>query len=715
LAPAVAAYFTFSGATLSYTGTAASNVVQISGSAGSLTITDLTGTITSTVPGFTGNGTNTVTGAIPSAATLISITGGSGADSVTFAAGFSTTRNVTVNALSIVTSGAATTDNFTATGTSIRLGGNLSTTAGVIAGNATFNGTVTTTAPVTITTASTTNGNVTFNGAVSSANPLTINAGNTGVVTETGTTSMTIAGNDFTISNAGSITLGPTTVNGNISLTAQGGIKLQSTLTDTNAADDITISANQAGAGASGFNQTAGTITTAGPLVSITVGGTAAADIQSITTGAGGTVIISAGGGIPDFNGSAVNINTGIDGTAILTAGYAGISLDTEVGFLQATVLGQASPNTSPISIRNSGQPLTINSATTSYGSVTITNNDDVTVAGPITAAGPAQYVTLTTTAGTGAGDVVIQVFTTITSLGGTPTGSTSFLPGKVTITTPGSISSAGGSSAVVSSPSVFLYAGTGISGTTGPLDASMPIDTDTVSATTNTGGIGLATETPGRALTVTKATANTGAVTITTLAGSLGSNDLSITGLVTGSSVLLQAGDSLNVAAFATVASSGTLTLDAEQNLSVQQGAKVAATGNILFNDGMGTFPLGVNPSVISIAGSVTTAGTATINGSINNDVISVTGTISATGGLSVDVGAGANILILAPSTVTAYTINLPAGFHEGDTIIIDAPAADVATASATGVTFTVASGFQSWTINNFSSADGDTIPPYV
>jgi hypothetical protein len=720
LAPAAAAIFALSGTTLTYAGTSTSNVIQVSGSAGSLTIHDLTGTITSTVAGFTGNGTNTVTGTIPSNALSLTIVGGAGATSVTFANGFSTTRSVTVSATSIVTAGTVTTAAFTATGTAIQLGGNLNTNAGPIGGNAAFNGTVITTAPVTITTASVVNGNVTFNGVVSSSNSLTINAGNTGTVLETGTTTLINTAN-FTISNAGSITLGATTVNGNVLLEAQGGIKLLGPLNENNAADSVVIAANEAGAGANGFTQSAGSITTAGTSVTITVGGTAYADIQSITTAAGGNVFISTGGGIPDVNGSAVNINTGLDGTAILLAGYPGISLDTEVGTVFATVTGSLYPYTSPISIRNTGQPLTVEGATTTYGAVTITNNDNITVAGPITASGPSGLVILTATANlTDSSNVVINNGAEITSLGGSPTGSTYFIPGKVTITTPGSIT--GGSVVAISSPSVLLNANTGISGTAGPFNTSLPIDTDTVSATTNTGGIGLISVTANRTLTVTNATANGGAVTITTpYNGSPNGNDLNITGLVTaGGAITLEAGDSLNVGEFATIVTPTTITLDAEQNLQLQAGSVVAATGNIQFNDGA-SFPLGINPAVISLAGSVTSAGSVTINGSgsnggnPNSDVISVTGAISATGGLFVDVGTGANVLILVPSQVTPYTINLPAAAHSGNTIIIDALASSVASATSAGVTFTLASGYQSWTINNFSSAEGDTIPPYV
>ncbi len=387
------------------------------------------------------------------------------------------------------------------------------------------------------------------------ASSLTATSG-TGINLDTTITTVTSANVTGTgaidIRNSGALTVTSATTN-------DGAITL--------AANNGTLTLTTVSAGGTGRNVTAST-TTAGDIV---VGSVSAAGDQ---------VSLTAVGSITDANGATNNVTAS---NLIATAGT-GIDLDTTV-----TTLSSASvTGTGAIDIRNSGA-LTVTSATTNDGAITLAADNGTLTLTSVSAGGTGHDVTASTTT---AGNIAV--------------GSVSATGDRVLLTAVGAITDANGATNNVTASSLTATAGTGI-------DLDTTITTLTSASVTGTGAIDIRN---AGALTVTSATTADGSISLAAAGGDLaiaavsagGAGDVSLTTTGSGNVVLGSVTASGNNVS---VISAGQINDDANDNAA----DITAATASLTAGSGIGV-----------------------TNGSVDLSVPSVTLVASGTGGISVN-----------------------------------------------------------------------------
>ncbi len=226
-------------------------------------------------------------------------------------------------------------------------------------------------------------------------------------------------------------------------------------------------------AGGIGRNVTAST-TTAG---NISVGSVSAAGDQ---------VSLTAVGAITDANGATNNVTAS---SLTATAGT-GINLDTTITTLTAANV----TGTGAIDIRNSGA-LTVTSATTTDGAITLAADNGTLTLTTVTAGGIGRNVTASTTT---AGNIAV--------------GSVSAAGDQVSLTAVGAITDANGTANNVTASSLAATAGTGI-------DLDTTVTTLTSANVTGTGSIDISNT---GALAVANATTANGNITLNATGGNL-------------------------------------------------------------------------------------------------------------------------------------------------------------------------------------------------
>jgi hypothetical protein len=435
------------------------------------------------------------------------------------------------------------------------------------------------------------------NAAAAGVQGLTIIAGTTGGDVNTGAPAVTSALAFLTIGPAVNITMpGSMLTTGPVSLTAQD----QVTVNNINAgASTVTISANQNAAGAEGFSQSAGAITTTnntstavGITVNTAAGGTGNALLRTISVGAGaGRITVLVDDGVNDADGgeisdaandAAVNLTafqallvaaTGIGDTGAVGTGR---TLETTVAELDAsnsasgaifitdlagglTLANIGGPNANAVSgvgglgeIR-AGSPLTIAADAATTGGITYSADDSAaagdnitlnlgvdvsdTTAGLIFNVGDNLELDPTSTI-TAATTVTINLDATGGGVADPGTGSTTTIDGTVTstggttavngFTDSDTLTIASATSTVENLGSSLLFSGGGGAAT----------DTLTIS------DFGDATGDGTLALPVDISSGGAGAGTISRLIDANPARTIGFTGLVVGSIVNLQTGN---------------------------------------------------------------------------------------------------------------------------------------------------------------------------
>jgi filamentous hemagglutinin family protein len=410
---------------------------------------------------------------------------------------------------------------------------------------------------------------------------------------------VTATGNDVTLVSAGAVTdangSAANVAAGTLSVTAQAGIDLDTTITTLTLADVLGIGAinisDTAGglivATATTFDGNITLNATGGALDTTTVTAGGASDIQLTTTTSGNvsvgtvtalddTVTINSAGTIIDGNGAAENVLAGdLSATA-----QTGIDLDTTIGTLTlASVLG-----TGAINISDTAGGLIVTTATTSDGNITLSatsGNLDVTSAN----AGGTGDIQLTTTT---SGDVNV--------------GTVSATGDNVTITSAGGITDANGAAVNVVASTLSATAQTGI-------DLDTTIGTLTLASVLAAGNIGIA-DTDG--LIVTAATTFDGNITLSATGGTLdvgtvtagGAGDVQLTTTTSGNvnlGTVTAAGDTVTINSAGGVTDGNAAAVNVVADSVSVTAASFGAAGNAIETD--------VNAVSVNTSGAVNTS----------------------------------------------------------------------------------------------------------
>lgn len=550
MTPAVAGQLAMIGSSLVYAGGNNTNLITISTpGVGQISITDSTGTITTTVAGFTGSGTNTVTGTIPVNAFTVILNGNGGFDTISTSGALNLPRNVQFLGEQITLNNVINTTGAVS-GSSVTLGGNVQVAAGAPA------------ALISTTTAA--GGSLSVTGTFTTPNALTVNTGANGNVTFSN--NLTVSGGALSVTGC-NLSFRTTQVSGGaVTLSASNAVTLNDNF---NASGTIAISANTDNVGGQGFSQTGGnlsTSSTASPAINLRVnniGGSGNAAVRGVLAGNGAGITINTtaggmGGAITDANGTALNVYTG---SGTLTAlSDKGISLDTTV----ATLTNATAATSGAVNIRNGTSiGLTVTAASANSGAVQISN-----VAGSLTLASNAitalgGNVTLTTTT---AGDVILN------------SNSINAGTNNVTLTSAGNINDGATAVTVVTANLLTMTA------TTGGIAAGAQLNTNvnTVSANSANGDINIL---DADSLTVSLAkTVTTGGIFINTPAAA----DLTVAGDVTtlvGDIALTSLRDmTVSSGAIKTFGASN-ITLNVDRDLTISGSVSLVSGANLDYN----------------------------------------------------------------------------------------------------------------------------------
>ena len=456
----------------------------------------------------------------------------------------------------------------------------------------------------------------------------------------------TLAINTDTITLNGAVTTG-----GSINLNGQAGVNVNAAVTGSST---ITIAANQAGAGAVGFTQTApGSITTTSNTagaVSITVntaiGGTGNAALEAITSGIAGTITVAANNGaITDANGAGtLNLSSG---TATLS-GAGGIN--TDVNATTAVNANTSAANGAIILRSDSGNlPLGVINAGT--GTVTLTGATGITDStGPGILNITGSTVTLVASNGGIAADVKASTVVKADSSAGNGTISLQSVTGNL--------------------PLGAIKAGTGTVSLTGATGITDTLAAGTVNIT---GGIvtlvasngGIATDVNASTAVNADSSAANGALSLTSVTGNL---PLGVVTAGPGTVTLLAATGITDTLATGTLnitgglvnltASSGGIAADVNASTAVNANSS-AANGAINLQSVTGNLPLAV---MNAGTGTVTLTGATGITDTTAAGTLNITGsTVTLTakgGGISADVNA--STAVNANSSTANGTIRL-------------------------------------------------------
>ncbi len=283
------------------------------------------------------------------------------------------------------------------------------------------------------------------------------------------------------------------TGNYQLNLLRSGGTATLDTLTVTARANTTQTIDFDAGLGLTSY--TVGTTATDTTLTNVSTSGidfsyTAATgdlNVGVVDAGATGNVALtSTAGAIADANGAANNVTA----ASLTASALTGINLDTTITTLtSANVTGLGA-----IDIRNSGA-LTVTSATTNDGAITLAADNGTLILTTVSAGGTGSNVTASTTT---AGDIAV--------------GSVSAAGGQVSLTAVGAITDANGGANNVTASSLTATAGAGIN-----LDTTI-----TTLTSANVSGTGAIDIRNSGALTVTSATTTDGAITLAADNGTL-------------------------------------------------------------------------------------------------------------------------------------------------------------------------------------------------
>ncbi|VTU02700.1 ipt tig domain outer membrane autotransporter barrel domain-containing protein : Outer membrane autotransporter barrel domain protein OS=Sphingomonas sp. S17 GN=SUS17_582 PE=4 SV=1 [Gemmataceae bacterium] len=404
-------------------------------------------------------------------------------------------------------------------------------------------------------------------GVATSANPL-----ETAVSSLTATTT---AGGIF-VTDTGALSLGETTAPGSIEVTTSGTLTVASQV--ASAAGNVTLTATGVGSnvsyGGAGFsNALAGTVT-------VNAGGaiTHAGSGDDIRASA---VVLHAVSGI-GTSAAPLEMSTASVTASNTTSGDVVLRLNANAGFSTTTASVNNAAATGDVTVtRNGGTQLTVTSATTTNGSVTLsTNGAGLSLTG-VSTGGANRDVTATTT---GTGNITV---------GGVAAAR------LVSLTAGGAIADDGVGSTAVTAPSLALAASTGIGASGTPINT----DADKLEATTGTGGIfignagALAVGGVSGALAGVRVTGASGAIavsvtgTITINEGVRAPGNVTLTATGSASDIVTQGGGGNEVAS-----SGGTTTLRADRNLTLGtsnaygdvrgQGLVLEADGNIVLDN---------------------------------------------------------------------------------------------------------------------------------
>jgi hypothetical protein len=408
---------------------------------------------------------------------------------------------------------------------------------------------------------------------------------------------VTATGNDVTLTSGGAITdangLAANVVAGTLSVTAQSGIDLDTTIATLTLADVLGIGAinisDTAGGlavttattadgditlNATGGDLTVTTVTANGTGADVQLSTTTSGDVNvSLVTAAGDTVTINSAGAITDGNAGAVNIVA----DSLSATAQTGIDLDTTITTLTlASVLG-----TGNINIADT-DGLIVTSATTATG-------------GNITLDATGGDLDVTTATAGGTGDIQL----TTTTSGNVNVGTVTATGDDVTITSAGTITDANGAAANVIASTLSATAQSGI-------DLDTTIATLALANVLGAGNINIA-DTDG--LIVTSATTFDGSINLSAIGGTLdvttvtagGTGDIQLTTTTSG-----------NVNLGAVTAAGNTVTITSAGAITDGNGGAVNITADNLAATGT-SFGASGNPietSVDSLTVNTSTGG---------------------------------------------------------------------------------------------------------